>query len=59
MGRSVASAVKHALKQREFLVQRIQHANARCDEGQALQLEYMLETIDGLLALVTCTTKRK
>lgn len=52
MTRAFNAAVDDVLSQRELLVHAVLCANERNDDGQAAQLEHLLETWDGLLAMM-------
>ena len=58
MGRRLALAVDHVLKERELLVQHMRSAKACRDEWQVMRVAYLIDTLDGLLAIATCGETR-
>ena len=52
------TAVDDALRQRELLLHGLHCAREHSDDGQAVRLEYLLETLDGVLAMVACNEAR-
>ena len=51
MTQATSTALDCALRQRQCLLQSLAHATACSDDTQVAQLEYALETLDGLLAI--------
>jgi hypothetical protein len=54
----MSTALDYALRQRHCLLEGLAQANACSDDTQVAQLEYALETLDGLLTMVTCNEAR-
>ena len=58
MTQGLNTAVDDALRQRDLLLRAVLGAKAHSDEDQAVRLEHLLETLDGLLAMMTCIDAR-
>jgi hypothetical protein len=52
MDKSFSSAVDQALEHRERLLEHLLQAKVLEDEGQVVQIQYLVDLIDGLLALI-------
>ena len=52
MDQSFSSVIGNTLRQRERLSEQLLQAQVLEDEGQQLQLQYLLDLIDGLLAFI-------
>ena len=56
MTQTLSAAINDALTQRELLLRGVHRAQEHSED--AVRLENLLETLDSLLAIVTCTEAR-
>lgn len=52
MDKSLSSAVDEAVGHRERLLEDLLKAKVLDDEGQVIQLQYLVDNIDGVLAFI-------